>query len=199
MYALGVGAGGEDPEEVELEFTTENTIGLEHRVLPTFPISLPPETKFPWFDVEPGTLLHAEQSIAVYADLPPAGAASIRSGIGGMYDKGTGALIELWHHFSDPAGFVFAETETRVFLRGHGGFGGERKPSPGWFAPKRQPDAVVTQATMPWQALLYRLSGERMRARGAHTGAARPVSAFSGGTPSSRGTRVAAGQGRAGR
>jgi hypothetical protein len=37
LYALGVGAGALDPA-FELEFTTENTAGVEQRVLPTFAV-----------------------------------------------------------------------------------------------------------------------------------------------------------------
>ena len=36
LYALGVGAGAVDPVGSELEFTTENSRGVPHRVLPTF-------------------------------------------------------------------------------------------------------------------------------------------------------------------
>ena len=36
LYALGVGAGVVDPVGSELEFTTENSRGVPHRVLPTF-------------------------------------------------------------------------------------------------------------------------------------------------------------------
>ena len=35
LYALGVGAGQTDPTGFELEFTSENSQGIEQRVLPT--------------------------------------------------------------------------------------------------------------------------------------------------------------------
>ena len=38
LYALGVGAGQTDPTGFELEFTTENTSGVDQRVLPTMPV-----------------------------------------------------------------------------------------------------------------------------------------------------------------
>ena len=37
LYALGVGAGQSDPTGFELEFTTENSMNTEQRVLPTMP------------------------------------------------------------------------------------------------------------------------------------------------------------------
>ena len=36
LYALGVGAGSLDPTGLELEFTTENSAGIDQQVLPTF-------------------------------------------------------------------------------------------------------------------------------------------------------------------
>lgn len=160
VYALGVGAGSDDPES-ELEYTTENTDGIPQRVLPTFPIALAPEMVMPWQDVAPGDFLMTAQSIVVHDTLPPQGTAVAQARIGRIYDKGAGALVKLGHRLLDHDGRLLAEVEADVYLRGHGGFGGERGAAPEWTAPTRRPDAVVEQATMPWQALLYRLSGER--------------------------------------
>jgi 3-hydroxyacyl-CoA dehydrogenase/3a,7a,12a-trihydroxy-5b-cholest-24-enoyl-CoA hydratase len=48
-----------------------------------------------------------------------------------------------------------------VFIRGIGGFGGDKGPAtdPN-LPPKRVPDAVFSEKTSPNQALLYRLSGD---------------------------------------
>ena len=49
-----------------------------------------------------------------------------------------------------------------VFIRGEGGWGGDRGPSePRNVAPDREADARITYQTSPDQALLYRLSGDR--------------------------------------
>jgi acyl dehydratase len=48
-----------------------------------------------------------------------------------------------------------------VFIRGEGGFGGDRGPSAAWERPEREPDQRVSSQTRPDQALLYRLSGDR--------------------------------------
>ena len=40
LYALGVGAGAEDPTGAELEYTTENSLDVAQRVLPTFAVVL---------------------------------------------------------------------------------------------------------------------------------------------------------------
>ena len=48
-----------------------------------------------------------------------------------------------------------------AFIRGEGGWGGDRGPSELGAVPDRDPDHTVTYATRPDQALLYRLSGDR--------------------------------------
>ena len=48
-----------------------------------------------------------------------------------------------------------------LFLRGAGGFGGDSGPKAGNVAPERAPDHVVESPTLPQQALLYRLSGDK--------------------------------------
>ena len=49
-----------------------------------------------------------------------------------------------------------------MFIRGEGGWGGERGPSgPQNVPPERAPDHEVTYQTSPDQALVYRLSGDR--------------------------------------
>jgi acyl dehydratase len=48
-----------------------------------------------------------------------------------------------------------------AFIRGEGGFGGERGPSTSWERPDADPDDRVEYTTRPEQALLYRLSGDR--------------------------------------
>lgn len=48
-----------------------------------------------------------------------------------------------------------------AFIRGEGGFGGDRGPSGKTDMPGRSPDHQVTYRTRTDQALLYRLSGDR--------------------------------------
>jgi acyl dehydratase len=53
-------------------------------------------------------------------------------------------------------------TRSSVFIRGEGGWGGDRGPSgPANVPPDRAPDHQVTYQTTPDQALVYRLSGDR--------------------------------------
>jgi acyl dehydratase len=162
LYALGLGAGAEDPLQ-ELEFTTENTAGVELKVLPTYAVLAAQARGGRRFgDFDPAKLVHAEQGFELHAPLPVDGRVSITTTITGMYDKGKGALV------SSEAKAVDAETgkdlitsRSGVFIVGEGGFGGDRGPSDDWAAPAGEPDHVVRFRTRPDQALIYRMSGDR--------------------------------------
>jgi acyl dehydratase len=60
------------------------------------------------------------------------------------------------------AGEPLYTNTSSVFIRGEGGWGGDRGPSgPKNVPPERDPDHVVTYQTSPDQAFVYRLSGDR--------------------------------------
>ena len=163
LYALAVGAGQPDPLN-ELEFTTENSIGVTTRVLPTFANLLGRGARGRSLgDFNPAALLHGEQAFEVHALLPVEGTARTVSKVTGMYDKGSAALVVTESTSVDArTGSKLATTRSSVFIRGEGGFGGERGPSGAdWEMPGRSPDATVTYHTRPEQALLYRLTGDR--------------------------------------
>jgi acyl dehydratase len=161
LYALGVGAGSEDPQR-ELKFTTENSVGVAQAVLPTFPMVIGRRVDRPFGDYDRARSLHAEQEIRLHESLPPDGSAEVVAAVDSIQDKGSGALVTFGATFTDPStGRLLAETRTGSFVRGEGGFGGDRGPSTPWTAPEREPDVVVRQLTSVWQPLLYRLSGDR--------------------------------------
>ena len=90
LYALGVGAGSDDPE-LELEFTTENSIDLEQAVLPTFPLALAVGGgEEPWHDVDTTKILHADQSLTLHATLPPQSTPYIVKGMARARTDGSG-------------------------------------------------------------------------------------------------------------
>ncbi|MCG5215038.1 MaoC/PaaZ C-terminal domain-containing protein [Streptosporangium soli] len=162
LYAVGVGAGLGDPLQ-ELAFTTENSAGVRQRALPTFAVlaaQAPTGRKLGDFD--PAMLVHAEQHFELHRELPAAGSVRTTSRVTGIYDKGSGALVATEAHAVDAAsGEPMITSRSSVFIRGEGGFGGDRGPREEWAEPGRAPDHVVTYATRPEQALLYRLSGDR--------------------------------------
>ena len=170
LYALGVGAGALDPTGFELEFTTENSDGIAQRVLPTFTTIVGQgggRTSIGEFD--PAMLVHGEQAIHLYGELPASGSVSIVTKVAGMFDKGSAGLVvlESESRHTDSGELAFTN-RTALFIRGAGGFGGPRNPEGDEESalaaeplPAREPDEVVTYATRDDQALLYRLSGDR--------------------------------------
>jgi acyl dehydratase len=52
-------------------------------------------------------------------------------------------------------------TRSSIFVRGEGGWGGDRGPTTKVELPERLPDVDTVYATSPNQALLYRLCGDR--------------------------------------
>jgi acyl dehydratase len=162
LYAVGVGAGLGDPLR-ELEFTTENSDGVEQKVLPTYGVVLAPGPSARSIgDFDRAMLVHAELYVELHRTLPVAGTVRTSSTVTGMYDKGSGALVESECVAVDPAsGEPFITTRSGMFIRGQGGFGGERGRSARWQLPDRDPDHRVVEQTRPEQALLYRLSGDR--------------------------------------
>ena len=162
LYALGVGAGQADPY-AELEFTTENSIGVTTRVLPTFANLISGGGGFGKLgDFDPASFVHAEQAFTLHRPLPVAGTARSVSKVAGMYDKGAAALVVTESTAVDAAtGEPLVTTRGSIFIRGEGGFGGDRGPTADWAMPSGPPDDQVTYAVPRDQALLYRLTGDR--------------------------------------
>jgi acyl dehydratase len=164
IYALGVGAGAADPLE-ELEFSTENTSGKEQRVLPTIAVVLGPlGGAFGAIgSFNPAMLVHGEEGITLHREIPVEGELEAVSEITGIYDKGKGAVVvtESKATLVDTGEPLF-DTRMSAYIRGEGGFGGDRGPSgnPNE-APERDPDHSVELHTRTDQALIYRLSGDR--------------------------------------
>lgn len=160
IYALGVGASHADPA-AELAFTTENTRGVEQQVLPTFAVTVGLGALPPMGDIKLSQILHAEQTVTLHQDLPVSGHTSAITTIAGMYDKGSGGLVQLDTEIYDAAGGeALATISMGLFVQGAGGWGGERGPKATWAAPERAPDEQRAYAVSESQALLYRLSGD---------------------------------------
>ncbi|GHE89024.1 3-hydroxyacyl-thioester dehydratase HtdY [Amycolatopsis deserti] len=162
LYALGVGAGLDDPT-AELAFTTENSAGIGQQVLPTFAVlAAQAPGRRDLGDFDRAMLVHAEQSFELHRPLPPSGTARVSATVTGIYDKGSGALVVSQARAVEPeSGDTLVTSRSAVFIRGEGGFGGPRGPVADWSEPARPPDHRVTYRTRPEQALLYRLSGDR--------------------------------------
>ena len=162
LYAVGVGAGLGDPLS-ELEFTTENSLGLTQQVLPTFAVLISQAaTRRSLGDFDRALLVHAEQSFELHRPLPVAGTVRTVATVSGIYDKGSGALVVTENEAVDAAtGEPLVTARSGTFIRGEGGFGGDRGGRDPWPRPDRNADHEVVLATRPEQALIYRLSGDR--------------------------------------
>ncbi len=161
LYALGVGAGA-DAED--LKFVYENPPGLA--VLPSFGV-IPPFPALMGLLAVEGVqinllmLLHGEQYLEIRKHpVPTSGKLRTYPKVRNIFDKGKGALIEIEAETRDEAGDVVYYNIFGAFVRGEGGFGGDKGPSAGNEPPDRAPDRIVEMKTLPQQALLYRLSGD---------------------------------------
>ena len=169
LYAMGVGAGHDPMDTRELPYVYEMS-GDGFKMVPTFAVA--PALKA-IFDLAkqgkqaPGLhygfdrVLHGEQYTEIRAPWPTHGKLTHTIKVKDIFDKGKNALVISAITTTDEAGGELAYNEITTFVRGAGGWGGERGPSSDVnVAPERAPDAVVEEKTSPNQALLYRLSGD---------------------------------------
>ena len=166
LYAVGIGAGADDPVGSELEFTTNNSKGIEQRTFPTQGVviggsggALGKVGEIDW-----GRGLHGSQGVTLHQPIPVEGTVVIEESVSGIWDKGEGknAIIETESKVS------LKDTDTPLFdlrfsivVRGSGGFGGEEgNTAPQVHSPEDAPDHEVTYQPRSDQALTYRLSGD---------------------------------------
>ncbi len=164
LYAVGIGAG-----QSELQFTTENTKSTPQVVYPTFAVvagsGSPPSGASALSKV--GTinwpmLVHASQAITLHRPIPVEATATAQDRVVAMYDKGKAAIVVIENEVKTVAGEPLWSTRSAVFIRGDGGWGGDRGPGgPQNVPPDRAPDHEVRLQTSPDQAFIYRLSGDR--------------------------------------
>jgi acyl dehydratase len=168
LYHLAVGAGsrpGDQTDPKALRYTLDDD---SLQVLPSFGIVAPtfhdtraPSLDLPGCDIDLAQVLHGSQEIVVHRPLPTAATASVRARISDVWDKGKAAVIVQEGEAVDAAGNRLFTTRSSIFVRGEGGWGGDRGPSEQVALPDRAADADTTYVTTPQQALLYRLCGDR--------------------------------------
>ncbi len=157
LYALGVGV---PPEQ--LQFLYEKNL----QVLPSFaviPVRHPDLNTVKLLNISYEKLLHGENRIELSGPLPPKANLTATNTVKAIYDKGKGAVVITEMEVKDAdSGKPLFKNISSAFVRGEGGFGGDRGPSePKNVAPDRAPDATIIQKTQPNQAQLYRLSGDK--------------------------------------
>lgn len=164
LYALSVGLGQDPMDPRQLDYVDSQRA---LRALPAMAVVLAHPGFWlgdPATGVDAVRLVHGEQGLRLYGELPVEGDLIGRSRITGLVDKGPGrgALLYSERDILDAAtGRVLATSTMSVFLRGDGGFGGPSGPvAPPHPMPDGSPDIVLDLPTRPEQALLYRLNGD---------------------------------------
>ncbi|MFE3327347.1 MaoC/PaaZ C-terminal domain-containing protein [Streptomyces sp. NPDC059176] len=161
LYHLGLGAGTPATDPDELRYTLESRL----RVLPSFAtvagagMGVVGGLSAPGIDIDLSAVLHGGQTITLHRPIPVRGRATSTSRVAAVYDKGKAAILVLRSEAADDDGPLWT-SDAQIFVRGEGGFGGERGPSARVEQPEREPDKVVERAIREDQALLYRLSGD---------------------------------------
>ncbi|MGW0712364.1 MaoC/PaaZ C-terminal domain-containing protein [Streptomyces sp. NPDC002643] len=162
LYHLGIGAGVPATDPGELRYTLESRL----HVLPSFATVAgagAPEVigglSAPGVDVDLAKVLHGGQRVESYRALPVEGRATATSRIAAVYDKGKAAVLVMRTEVADGEGPLWTN-EAQIFVRGEGGWGGERGPSARMEPLTADPDKEVERVVREDQALLYRLSGD---------------------------------------
>jgi acyl dehydratase len=162
LYHLGLGAGNPPTDPGELAYTYEGRL----KVLPTFSVipvygMLISIFDVPGLEFNPALILHGEQEIEVFAPIPTAASVHNDARIAAIYDKAKAAVLVLESTTTDQKGNKLFVNRFSLFLRGEGGFGGEPGPRISNDPPDREPDKIVEFTTLPQQALIFRLSGDK--------------------------------------
>ncbi|VDM54713.1 unnamed protein product [Angiostrongylus costaricensis] len=159
IYALGVGA----KVRADLRYVYE--MSENFLPLPTF-IVVPGlravgAVDWPGIQFDYTRLLHGEQYIEIYEELPSEANLRSETRIVDILDKGSGALM-LFEvtTYDETTGRKLALQQVCTFQVGSGNFGGPRSSvheKPGAEVPPRLPDAVFEEKTSTDQAAIYRI------------------------------------------
>ncbi|MEU8933253.1 MaoC/PaaZ C-terminal domain-containing protein [Streptomyces sp. NPDC048409] len=162
LYHLGIGAGSPATDPDELRYTLESRL----HVLPSFATvagagspGVISGLSMPGVDVDLARVLHGGQSLTVHRPLPVRGTATATGRVAAVYDKGTAAVLVMRTEVADAEGPLWIN-DAQIFVRGEGGWGGDRGPSARLDPPAGEPDRTVERPVREDQALLYRLSGD---------------------------------------
>jgi acyl dehydratase len=156
LYALGIGA-----KKAELEYLYE---AKGPKVYPTFavvPALMPLGDMIGKTGGDLAMVVHGGQIVRLHRPIPPEGKLETVGTVLGIYDmKKMGQVV--FETKSTLNGEPLFDTEWSIIIRGAGDFGGPPPPKSAVpTAPKDRPaDWTHEEATLPEQALLYRLSGD---------------------------------------
>jgi acyl dehydratase len=168
LYHLAVGAGSRpgdnvSPEALRWTLDTDDLQVLPSFavVAPTFHALRPPSLALPGCDINLSQVVHGSQEVRLSGPLPSEGSASLTTRITDVWDKGKAAVIWQEGVATGPDETELWRVRSSIFVKGEGGWGGDRGESTPVAVPDREPDATTTYTVTPQQALLYRLCGDR--------------------------------------
>lgn len=169
LYALGIGAARDPMDSKELAYVYE--LGGGFQAFPTYGVmpqmnamlQLAKQGKSPLPGMNFGfdRLLHGEQYTEIKRPLPPHAKLKHTFSLKHAYDKAPNAVVTFAISSTDESGEELIYNEMTAFVKGAGGWGGDRGSSGDINTPPaREPDAVIEEKTDINQTLLYRLSGD---------------------------------------
>ncbi|MDV2468404.1 SDR family NAD(P)-dependent oxidoreductase [Acinetobacter chinensis] len=168
LYALGIGAAQNPLDSSELAYVYE--LGSEFQAFPTYGVM--PQMNamlqmakqgvtLPGMNYGFDRVLHGEQYTEIKRPLPQNAKLKHTFTLKSAYDKDPNAVVTFAISSKDENGEELIYNEMTAFVRGAGGWGGDRGDSTEInVAPEREPDAVIEEKTDVNQTLLYRLSGD---------------------------------------
>ena len=168
LYHLAVGAGSRPGDNVSPEALRWTLDSDDLQVLPSFAVvaptfhaTEPPSLELPGCDINLAQVVHGAQEVHVGGPLPTSGSARLTTRITDVWDKGKAAVIWQEGVATGPDDAELWRVRSSIFVKGEGGWGGDRGESSAVVVPDRAPDASTTYSVTPQQALLYRLCGDR--------------------------------------
>ncbi|WP_010540211.1 MaoC/PaaZ C-terminal domain-containing protein [Dietzia alimentaria] len=164
LYALGVGAAADPMDTAGLAYIDDSA----PKVLPSFAtvaatmnVTEAPRVSFPGVEIDLAKVVHGSQYVQLHRPIPAAGTATTTTRIAEIQDKGSAAVIIQESETVSAEGEKLWTARSGIFARDEGGFGGERGTSEKVQYPEREADHTIEVASLPQQALLYRLCGDR--------------------------------------
>jgi acyl dehydratase len=162
LYHLALGAGSPPTDPQELAYTYEANLKVlpTFGVVPVFPM-LAGIIGLDGLSFNPAKLLHGGQDLVLHRPLPSEAKVHNTGQVVAVHDKGSGAVVVVETVTSLMSGEPLCTNRFSAFIRGEGGFGGDPGPAPAPPVPDRAPDLELRSPTLPQQALLYRLTGDK--------------------------------------
>jgi acyl dehydratase len=157
LYALGIGA----KKDAELDYLYEAKGPKLYSTFAVAPAYVPVGDMLGRTKGNLAMVVHGGQVVRLHRPIPPEGKLETVGTVRGIYDMKKMAQV-LLETKTTLAGEPLFDTEWSIIFRGAGDFGGAPPPKAEVpTAPKdREADWTHEEATLPEQALLYRLSGD---------------------------------------